>query len=270
MPAFTDSKTAENEMSSNTQTPPNPEVKTYKGNCHCQHFKFTLTTTLITSLDYCTCTICTQNAYLCSHPVAMSELTVESGEDMFKVLKSYEFGAKKFAHLFCPTCGISIMATKKSGTLGYEEGKPIYLNARILQDLNIDALPKGCYPGADFPAPGYTPVSTFPTLDLASLPDSESLTLYHGACHCGAVTYTVAHPSFSLPTTKVMSCNCSLCSRNGDLWIYPSASHVRMEGQEKLVDYAFVSEDSLHSFCGKCGGSVWYVPWYSILFFYSY
>ena len=37
--------------------------------------------------------------------------------------------------------------------------------------------------------------------------------LLHGACHCGAIRLSIP----SLPTVAI-SCNCSLCRRNGALW----------------------------------------------------
>jgi hypothetical protein len=46
-------------------------------------------------------------------------------------------------------------------------------------------------------------------------PDADKLQpdqkIYNGNCHCGAVTYAVK--TKSLEEQKVMSCNCSLCSR---------------------------------------------------------
>jgi hypothetical protein len=45
-------------------------------------------------------------------------------------------------------------------------------------------------------------------------------------------------------------------NQNGDLWIYPPKSAVTVQGGENLTDYAFLSKDSLHSFCKICGTSV--------------
>jgi hypothetical protein len=45
-------------------------------------------------------------------------------------------------------------------------------------------------------------------------------------------------------------------TQNGDLWIYPQKSAVKVEGGENLTDYVFLSEDALHSFCSTCGSSV--------------
>jgi hypothetical protein len=48
----------------------------------------------------------------------------------------------------------------------------------------------------------------------------------------------------------------SSLAQNGDLWIYPPKSAVVVQGMENLTDYAFLSKDSLHSFCKTCGVSV--------------
>ena len=43
---------------------------------------------------------------------------------------------------------------------------------------------------------------------------------------------------------------------NGDLFIYPPASSVVLQGQTNLTGYAFVDAKSLRSFCSICGSSV--------------
>ncbi|PVH72094.1 hypothetical protein DL98DRAFT_433913, partial [Cadophora sp. DSE1049] len=77
---------------------------------------------------------------------------------------------------------------------------------------------------------------------------------FHGNCHCGAVVYTLI--SKPLNERKIISCNCSLCYRNGEIYTYPPASSVTFIGKENLVGYPFLSPDSLHSFCKICGTSV--------------
>jgi len=44
--------------------------------------------------------------------------------------------------------------------------------------------------------------------------------------------------------------------QNGDLFIYPPKSAVKVSGGENLTGYGFLSEKCLHSFCRKCGVSV--------------
>ncbi len=58
--------------------------------------------------------------------------------------------------------------------------------------------------------PAYEPpgAEAYPTLK-AEVGEREKL--YHGSCHCGAVTYTVKHKP--LEEGEVNSCNCSSCGK---------------------------------------------------------
>lgn len=63
----------------------------------------------------------------------------------------------------------------------------------------------------------------------------------------------VAKP-FEDAETKVTSCNCSLCSRNGEFWIYPKLSQVVFESEEgAMTGYQFGKKNITHQFCGTCG-----------------
>lgn len=76
-------------------------------------------------------------------------------------------------------------------------------------------------------------------------------------CHCGAIrlSFKISPPLDSYP---VVSCNCSICQRNGYLFVYPDKDNVTLEsGPEDLLgSYKFGSEVILHKFCKNCGGSV--------------
>jgi hypothetical protein len=78
----------------------------------------------------------------------------------------------------------------------------------VLKDVDFTTLEIEKFPGDDA-EPKYEPPATFPTLELGE--GDEGLKLYNGNCHCGTVTYTVKTKPFN--ELKVMSCNCSLCSR---------------------------------------------------------
>ena len=44
---------------------------------------------------------------------------------------------------------------------------------------------------------------------------------YTGSCHCKRFQYTVTQsPPLSDPSCEVTECNCSICARNGYLFIY--------------------------------------------------
>jgi hypothetical protein len=95
-----------------------------------------------------------------------------------------------------------------------------------------------------------------------SLPpfDPNNSQTYAGSCHCGTVQYDVLL-SPSLPQWKVVSCNCSICSRHGYLLVYPQRSQLRMKnGEEALKNYSFGAKRLLHKFCGHCGSTVFFDP----------
>jgi hypothetical protein len=72
---------------------------------------------------------------------------------------------------------------------------------------------------------------------------------YAGSCHCGKVRYEV-----STDLSKVMSCNCSLCSRAGYLLNFVPASQFKLlSGEDNLQDYRFNTHKIEHMFCKTCG-----------------
>lgn len=90
--------------------------------------------------------------------------------------------------------------------------------------------------------------------------DPSNAQTYHALCHCGTVRYTVTL-SPPLDKQKVADCNCSICSRNGYLLVYPSREHLVVQsGEEALRSYSFGVKRILHKFCGKCGSAVFFDP----------
>lgn len=95
-----------------------------------------------------------------------------------------------------------------------------------------------------------------------SLPafDPNNAQTYRASCHCATVQYTVLL-SPPLPEWKVISCNCSICTRNGYLLVYPSRNQLRIQsGEDFLRDYSFGVKKLLHKFCGRCGSAVFFDP----------
>lgn len=77
---------------------------------------------------------------------------------------------------------------------------------------------------------------------------SETKT-YAGSCHCGKVRYEV-----TTDLAKVMSCNCSLCSRAGYLLNFvPGSQFKLLSGEDNLQDYRFNTHKIAHVFCKACG-----------------
>ncbi|HKU44045.1 MAG TPA: GFA family protein [Polyangiales bacterium] len=72
---------------------------------------------------------------------------------------------------------------------------------------------------------------------------------YTGSCHCGNVRYEV-----TTDLSKVIQCNCSLCSRAGYLLSFvPAAQFKLLKGEESLQDYRFNKHVIAHVFCKNCG-----------------
>ncbi|KAB5557942.1 amidase signature domain-containing protein [Coniochaeta sp. 2T2.1] len=81
-----------------------------------------------------------------------------------------------------------------------------------------------------------------------------------GGCHCGAVRFRFRHevltrqPGYHCP---VKDCNCSICVKNGYLFVYPQRQQiVWISGEGALVDYRFATGKKVHRFCGRCGSSI--------------
>lgn len=85
-------------------------------------------------------------------------------------------------------------------------------------------------------------------------------------CHCGAVrfSFSISPPLESYP---VVNCNCSICQRSGYLLVYPSKKNFTLEaggggddGENggALGSYTFANHRVKHSFCKKCGSSVFF------------
>jgi hypothetical protein len=97
---------------------------------------------------------------------------------------------------------------------------------------------------------------------LAQLPvfnpaDAET---YDAACHCGSTQYTVTL-SPPLERHPVVSCNCTICTKNGYLLVYPLRERVRFQGNEgSLNSHSFGNKRNLHKFCTTCGSSVFFDP----------
>ena len=72
---------------------------------------------------------------------------------------------------------------------------------------------------------------------------------YTGGCHCGAVRFEA-----DLVIEKLMSCNCSICSKRGYLLAFaPEKNFKLLSGETSLTDYQFGKKNIHHLFCKICG-----------------
>lgn len=92
---------------------------------------------------------------------------------------------------------------------------------------------------------------------MTSEPDSnQSTETWNGSCHCGNVKFTL-NLRGSLYEDNTTTCNCTICTRNGYLMIYPQHTDITWHsGKDTLKSYKFFSNRIGHRFCPECGTSV--------------
>ena len=82
--------------------------------------------------------------------------------------------------------------------------------------------------------------------EKAPMPESKT---YGGGCHCGKVRYEV-----TTDLGRVISCNCSICSRKGHLLTFVGEDAFKLlSGADATTDYQFNKHVIHHLFCSTCG-----------------
>ena len=244
-----------------------PELTSYAGNCHCGAVKFTVKIPSLTDLEVmsCNCSLCTRNGYLLIYP-ERKDIVFHSGYDN---LSSYSVLHKNI-HKFCSTCGSSVVAEAIDGVKG-DEKDFIAINVscsdhfdfqcvsddrgqvRMIKDIDVGKLKLRSYDGRAA-KPEYDIGKPTGSADSVTATESE-LVSYPANCHCGAVRYTVPIPS--LEEHLVNMCNCSICTHNGYLLVYPPHQKVIFHsGYDHLRLYFFGTKTRAHKFCPTCGSSI--------------
>ena len=73
----------------------------------------------------------------------------------------------------------------------------------------------------------------------------------NGACHCGAVRFTVKLAD-GLRTAR--RCNCSFCRMRGAVTVSADVGDIRIvSGERALTLYQFNTNTAKHYFCSRCG-----------------
>ena len=75
---------------------PKPDLKIYKGNCHCGAFKFSIQIPELTSVTECNCSICFKKSYKWIYPLP-ENFTIEKGS--LASLSCYTFGKGEMEHM---------------------------------------------------------------------------------------------------------------------------------------------------------------------------
>lgn len=70
-----------------------------------------------------------------------------------------------------------------------------------------------------------------------------------GGCHCGRIRFEVA-----ASLDRVISCNCSICTKAGWLAAFaPAGQFTLLSGEADMAEYKFNSMRAHHKFCAHCG-----------------
>ncbi|KAL4949822.1 Mss4-like protein [Aspergillus filifer] len=83
------------------------------------------------------------------------------------------------------------------------------------------------------------------------------MTSYQGSCHCGTVRFTFTLP-VPIEEQEVVNCNCSICTKNGYLMVYPKESGTTFHhADDAVAEYRHALKKFPHFFCTTCGTSVY-------------
>lgn len=217
-------------------------LKTYRGNCHCGAFVYEAKLPEITSYTQCNCSICHKKGYAYLVPEG-GQIDVVKGS--IDELATYAFKTGGFVHRFCPNCGTAVLAQNKTKTV---------INARALQDIDFWSLEAKPFDGKAI-GPAYEPVAYKGPEPAVN----EGGKIYHGSCHCGAVTLAVKvdkpleDRDITVDEERIVECNCSICMRGAYIWIYPLKEDTVIEGREHLAYRSFRKNIVRKAFCKHCG-----------------
>jgi len=79
---------------------------------------------------------------------------------------------------------------------------------------------------------------------------NEETQVRSGACHCGAVKFTVRLPA----ELRGARCDCSICSMKGAVTVGTPLDGLEItDGEDLLTLYRFNTGVAKHYFCSRCG-----------------
>jgi hypothetical protein len=81
--------------------------------------------------------------------------------------------------------------------------------------------------------------------------DSREPVTLDGACHCGAIQFTV---KLAEGFASARRCTCSICRMRGAVAVTSAPDAFRItQGEDKLATYRFNTKTAEHHFCSTCG-----------------
>ena len=82
-------------------------------------------------------------------------------------------------------------------------------------------------------------------------PKSSEPVTVNGACHCGAVRFTV---TLTEGFASARRCTCSICRMRGAVAVTSTPAEFRItQGEDRLATYRFNTMSAEHHFCSTCG-----------------
>ncbi|KAI1456347.1 Mss4-like protein [Annulohypoxylon moriforme] len=211
-------------------------LKKHRANCHCGAYIYevNLPGDIKNGLK-CNCSYCYKFDGIYQHLQDNNDIRFVKGDPT--TLSSYEIGGVK--HQFCLNCGTYLLRVDSK----------IYVNIRAFQNINVWDLSTKLIDGlgsSTWSPPGFT--GSEPPADI------ENAKVYTGGCHCGAITLALkSKPINSTYKANLLECDCSICTRNAYLWIYPSKSQVTITGTSNFGYYSFGRGIWKKTFCRTCG-----------------
>ncbi|KAL7951575.1 Mss4-like protein [Trichoderma barbatum] len=218
--------------------------RTYRGNCHCGAFVYEVDLLELRSVIECDCSFCSRTGNLYVLTSEDSNFRIVKGSE--EKLKTYTFGPRNKIHKFCPRCATSLLSRMPNGPPHMQ----LLLNTRAMQDVDVGPLERrhifNSKIGAQYLPPEHKG-------DIP--PNVEGGQLYTGSCHCGAVTVALScKPLDEVSEEKAVVCNCSICSRNAYVWLFPKPENMVLSGSENVIGrYAFSDGLTSKTFCRTCG-----------------
>ncbi|SPN99645.1 uncharacterized protein DNG_02497 [Cephalotrichum gorgonifer] len=221
-------------------------TKTYRGNCHCGAFVYEAEIPEIKSVITCDCSMCFKKGTRYAYAPEASVKIVKGDESD---LVSYQFHTKSVSYKFCAHCGSPVLGKGKLGD------QVMYgLNVNCIQGVDLQSLEEKFVNGAATGEKHVPPEYSGPEPEA----EIEGAKIYHGSCHCGAVGLAIKskdlheHPE-AAGKMGFVTCDCSICARNGNIWMYPTKKQIVFTGRDNLSYYSFGKKAMRKSFCKTCG-----------------
>ncbi|KAF3762730.1 hypothetical protein M406DRAFT_264248 [Cryphonectria parasitica EP155] len=215
------------------------DLQTYRGNCHCGRFRFTLTVPEIQSAIRCSCGLCEKKGYLWLVPPKGSFQVTKDDENLS------HYYCKSLHDQFCNYCGTGVVGEHLTGPLSGQ----LAVNVRAIQGVNPFKIQ---YDNL-FPFHSCRVTTSHAEEDKQQTRNpsrSEPQAQHLFSCHCAAVQAELFTP---LQEQEVKEDNCSSCVRNAYIGVYPTKDQVKLRGMEDTFEYKKAPGYSGISHCKTCG-----------------